>query len=628
MVSVYFTVSGQVRPRNIYDASIPTSGTAYLIDQTNNTMVGTATITGSDNIPITGSVFHTTRQNYYLVSSFYGANGQAIDRNVSSPTNEYLFEDFQINPNPSGGTGITEVFHNENYETGAAVNTVLTMSGGTGSVTYSGIRNTGELEGSYHVALLSDFYRVLTIEPSSTTTTGMTAGRAIYSAKLGGGTGAGPEAEVAFIFMRQGNTLTSNCYKFVTSVGETTTEFQYTLAAGAMTDGFGSTRMNDLGSAIEYTYQKYTNGATRSGNVWKWFMVEWEMQSSGTLFQVSFKDYVDGDTVDTISGSLLPLFQSFYTGFGNGASYYTTTSLKPCLMLTSRSNNGDNRGYMAIDTFHLDKLTTLPTSGLNSFNYIMRNSGVTANNARPKLVNILVDDGSPSGHINKTGTNYLLTSTESKVSEAGKGMSGIICTTTTDGDNGDFAVAFLELRGTSSSGIKHGVCRYACTADGTGNKFSKLGFSFLRQGTSHNSNAYTVILYPNTASDYRVQIQKGAIYSTLTDDTTGDFSATTLVSGSTLYTTGTKSVWVEVRWKVTGSQTDIQVLTAMVDDSLSTFDTSPGNVDSKLVEAVSYSDSSSAYTTTSLAPCFIMRGTNGTASKLYQAELRRSKLDV
>ena len=532
------------------------------------------------------------------------------------PTIPASLEDFQSPKSISSGTPIIDSL---DFESATLSGFNLTVSG-TGIIA-SGLVNSGNMMGSYYVGLASTGNSVLVAEPAIPGASGVLCGRSIILARAS--TASSQTADtVAFSFLRQSSAPDSNGFKISLEPSSTNTSYILNLSTGPICSSSGAQAVSS-GLISNPAGFIFSSNTVRNNNRLLWLMTEWEVQSKGVLVNLYSKVYQSGDTISGVKSGCTLVSQFIFTGQADGANYYNSTSSSVAILLGSTSALTGSVGF---DMFHLESLSSLPITGLNKFELFEINTasgGGGSGSTRPFILNSLCNLAAPPEGGNIFGTtNYLIPISGSVYGRAGSGWEGIR-TRRISGDSSDNAVAAWRFRESEASGITHGVCRFIVSLGSNDN--TKFGFSFLRQGPLINDNCYTIEHFRSGSNSYFIRLRKGSIYNSLFNDSS-DFNGTILATSSALSGLVNSGLnCIEVRWQTVLAQTKIEILYAKVSTDLVTFDTSPGTLDLKFASALTYTDSSSAYVSTSESPVFLQRSNASDDCILYKMELRRAK---
>lgn len=558
---------------------------------------------------------HTSLDTYLIAVSTFGYMGDVALVSGLSPTYEVEVDDFQ---SPIGIESGTTIISSRDFEDNTVSGFNITISGYTPG--QSGIINSSDLEGNYYLGLASSTDAILVASPTITGASGITCGRLIMACRCGISTGF-TKSSVGFAFMRQGSDLTSSGYKVVIETGSNSNEYNIKHVVGSVLSATDIT--STIGTTISTATLEFSSVPQRTVYRNIWLMVEWESTAERTLINTYHLLYEESQTIDDVKQNAVLDQQLMFTGLSDGGSFYSSTS-EPILLLLGSANTSS--GSVGIDVINLEILGSLPEVGLNKLDLFQRNTASGSSSVRPLPLNTIYNDGySPEGSMNTfpTSSNPLISSNLSIYNKPGIGYSGIRVRPL-GGTGTDAFFSTFKFRGSGVTDIKYGVARFIVNL-GSGDSRTKVGFSFLRQGSTINSNSYTVELYRNTSNDYRVRLRKGTVYESTFGDTS-DFNGTILStsSSSSEFFDGDTFAF-EIRWRALVSSVAIEVSLGSVSDDLSTFDTSPGSIDYKLVQLLTYSDSSSPYLTTTESPLFTLRGGNSIDPTLFKYELRKSK---
>jgi len=614
MNDVKFDIKGSFKVTTSEDGNLATEGLSAIIDPDINTVLDHATSSGSQDFTVED--VHTSKDEYLIMSAAYGRVGSILPYSGLSPTEEVVVHRYQWTPNHLEGDILQVHVSGTNFEDNTMGDLVVSKQLGSGGVVYSGIRNVSVLDGDYYFSAQAENFRSYWLEPTASGATGLTCGRTVFLAKLPHNTNADRNADVGFTFLRQGGNTDSNGYKVVAmNAFSNSSRRELLTSAGAISDASGQ-QLQDRGFDIFQGIIEYDSATNKGTTSEMWMMIEWEVQPSGTLINVAYQPFSGGDSYESIAETWRPFYQVFSL-----RDNYTETSLKPAWILSSREN--DSEGDIGLDNVWLQELSTLPSTGLNVYDVIHYNQ--FGGGSSPIVSNYFGTGGpgTPAGWPTSAPRHPLVTADKSLTGVAGEALGGIRGSRS-GGTNGSRPVTMLGFREVEAIGITHGVCRMIYN---TGTTFfggtPKMGFAFLRQDSSWNDDAYVIEFYANSSSDWRVRLRKGKIYSDVLDNL-ADFVGNIQATSATLHTSSTTKAWIEVRWKVEQSLTRIEILHKTVDETYISFDTSPGNVDESLIQVISFTDNSSPYSSTSLPPMHIVRGSDNYAW-LIGTELRRAK---
>lgn len=612
MSFVQFSTSGSVK------TSSPETGLSSYLTQlhviqpeTNAHLVGN-NFTGSGSFALTD--VHTSLDTYLVAVSNFGYMGDCALVSGLSPTIPIEVEEFQNVKDLSPGTLIID---NRDFEDASPSGFSFVVSGHTPGV--SGIIVSTGLEGNQYVALSSSTDATLSMTPTIPAASGVTCGRVIFAARCATLDGFTKSA-VGVAFMRQGSNPSASGYKVIVETGASNDQYQIKVCTGQImssTDITSAVGTNTASIALDFS----TN-AERNLRRNIWLGVEWEATASGTLINVYHMLYSDGQTVQDFRNNAVLDRQVYITGSTDGSLFYNSTT-EPIMFILGSEATGS--GLTGVDLITFESLPFLPRKGLNSLETIQTNSAVTGSSIRPIATNVIYGGGYPPEGSNgsfSNSINPLMSVPKSLYGRAGSGYSGIRVRPL-GGDATDAYFAIYKFRSIASAGIKFGVARFILGL-GAGDSRCKFGFSFLRQGNQVNDNSYTVEFFRAGANNYQARIRKGTVYDSAFGDTS-DFNGTIQATSSSVGMSDGDWFALEVRWRALASTTQIEVLSTSLSGDLITFDTTPGTIDYKLSQRLTFTDSSSPYLTTTEVPLIILRGGNSVDPNMYKYELRKSK---
>lgn len=594
-----------------------TSGSVFIIEPTSGVTRARLAFSGTPSVQYELPDEHLSNDQALVVPAGYGFIGESRVYNGFAPTNSLFEEDFQDTKSiTQSGTFI----QHKDFEDISTAGLKLTVTG-TG-ITTSGLTYSASMEGNYHLALNASSNSCLVAEPEVPAASGVIAGRVVMLGAIGTAGGLSNQG-FGCAFLRDSNAITSNCYKVVVTPSDLgNTYVNVALMVGAMT---GSSSILS-GTNVWINRLRFSSFGVRNANPRHWLIVEWEVKTKGILINIYHKWWESGDTIESVKQHAVLLSHLIYTGSTAGSQYYTNTTEAIAYLLGSTTSV-----QTGIDMLYSESLPSLLGVGLGKLNLLAHNTAVTANTTRVlEVVQLCAPNSTPppQAHVEFLSTNPLIKASESVYGKAGSGY--IKLTSCNGGDSGsDVGVAIYEFPA-NCSGVKHGTCRLGLVTGGSSVP-SKLGLSFLRQGSAVNDNCYTLEYFRNGSSDYRVRLRKGTVYDPTFGDSS-DFNGTILGTSVNLGAGNNVRLWLEVRWKATGTtKVEFEVLIAGMDVSLTSFDTSPGNVDTKLFSAFTYTDIISPYVSTNEVPLLTLRNHSGTSfgftTELYKIELRGSKFD-
>lgn len=559
---------------------------------------------------------HTTLDSYLIAVSNFGYMGDCAMVSGLSPTIPVEVEEFQSARDLSPGT---LVINNRDFEDASPSGFTFTVSGHTPGV--SGIIVSTGLEGNQYVALSSSTNATLSMIPTISGASGITCGRAIFAGRaaiLNGST----KSAFGFAFMRQGSNPSSNGYKVVLETDSNNDQYIIKVNAGQVMSSTDITGTS-IGSTMANITLDFSTNAERNLRRNIWLGIEWEAQTSGTLINIYHMFYEDGQTVSDFRQNAVLDRQLYFTGFSDGSLFYNTTS-EPVMFILGSEATGN--GLTGLDLITLETLPSLSHKGLNSLELIQNNITTTGTSVRPIATNVIYGGGYPPEGSNgsfSNSVNPLMSIPKSLYGRPGNGYSGIRVRPL-GGDATDAYFAIYKFRSVAAAGIKFGVARFILGL-GAGDSRCKFGFSFLRQGSQVNDNAYTVEFFRNGTNNYQARIRKGTVYDSTFGDAS-DFNGTIQATSSNVGMSDGDWFALEVRWRALASSTQIEVLSTVLSGDLITFDTTPGTVDYKLTQRLTFNDSSSPYLTTTEVPLIILRGGNAIDPNMYKYELRKSKV--
>lgn len=611
MSLVQFVSSGILQVSKIKDTNQSISGYGLIYNPETYSLENYINVTNDSGIYNIEDA-HTSLDQYQVAVVSPGYYSESRQYKGMSSTLPLLVENFQeevtIKPSSTGTTIVDRDFEDA---TTSGFNIAVSGSG----ITVSGLVNLTNMQGDYYIGLAASATSMLVAEPTAPEASNLTCGRTIFLMRLPTSTSSANSA-VGFAFLRQSSDVASSGYK-VFFEATTNSRISVSFMAGPITS---TSDMTAGGNSIFFEQIDYSSNTERDEDRLRWVVIEWEAGSIGTFINLYSKVYTVGDTIASVKSSAILIVQLLYTGFTSGDAFYTTTSFPVAYLLGSQNTS---LGSVGFDMVYLEQLSSLYQGGLNKLELKYTNSSVSSNERRPLFINGLSGDGDPpEGIILYNHLNYLISPEESPYNKAGYAYHGIRTIASSTPTTGQHGYGFFEFRGAEASGITHGVARFALTLGNHAlTTFCKVGLAILRQGSAVDSNAYVVEwAIINTSSLINCKIRKGQIFSS-TLDNVADFQGSILATSSNITD---RDLWVEIRWKAEALRTDIEVLYSPINIRLDGFDTSPGNVDYKLADSVSYTDVSSPYTTTSLAPLIIPR-CGLTETNIYQIELRKSK---
>lgn len=627
-----FTITGSLAKQDTTTGKIISSGSSFIIDPINHTLISTINHANTDFTIFSGETDHTSKSEYLVVGSNYGYTGEARLFQLEPPTIEVVNQTFQEQLSDLYAvSNLVTVISGETFESGSLGSLQITISG-TGAVNYSGLVNQTLMGGNYFVGLNMNGSdgRIQYIEPTTPQASGILCGRTIFLSRLPINTNFANSSQVGFCFLRQGLDIkTDNCYKVV--IGHdpgSDKNLRLDLFRGPINSAFNNNTINN-GTYRIASIVEHSSIAAASGTRLKWYMVEWEVNQNqsiaktdkAVLFRISYRNYEVGDTLESVKTQMIPLIEQYDIR----SDALTTTSYAPAWAMAV-SSNGDNFA-VGIDNILLESFDSLPKTSLNQDLVLI--SGTGANISNPEAlsrVEFLSDDPTPEGLPDFTSTrNYLIPSGSSIVSIAGKAPSYVF----RSNGNSTFQGHAFEYINPQSSGILFGAFRFAAFNDNSSG-FNDTGcaFTFLKQGSALlGVNGYSVWVFSNNnATDgTTIQLRKGAFISAIDPLSLGGTTLASVTVSGTSFSHAKN--WIEVQWKVVSpTQTDIEVFRKPLDTSLATFDVSPGNVDYGLTNLISYSDLSSPYTNTSASCQVTFTGRSSSKVWFFKHELRRSKV--
>lgn len=635
MNDVKFPINGSINLRNAQNGEETSSARSLVINPDDFSIV--ATVSGNDTFNVPDA--HTSKDEYLVSLSDYGKIGTLSMYSGLSPTEEVFVEDFTWSSRIKDEPGKQVLLSGVDFE---SLN--LELEGireerriGSTTVVYSGIRVSQELEGNAYFALRagSSSDVGLYIEPTVSGADDMNAGRMIFLAKNPSNPDGGEQGEIGFAFMRQSTAINADGYCFGVFTNFSSTNFDHRLNRGEINDpaGFDLDEGFDIVGGTNINWN--TPEARVSGHR-MWYMLEWDaFDQDNVLIQFSFQNYEDGDSIESIQDTWKPFYQTL-----DSQSPFTTTSETPIWILLSKDNQAG--GDIGVDQLYLEKLAsgTLQTGGLGNWKVIHTNNAAYTtrysriNNVGQYAFNELPANDDRNALPAFFGINNpLVPAEESLVGLDGKGFSGLeFISIPNDVSVSNRAHSILEPRGENLTGITKGVVRVCVRFDGgVGDLGHEFAIGIMRQGDQPNSDQYTVLLLDAGSDQYQIRLRKGPMINNMniSGQRISNSSATQLSSSSTLYTTENTPIWMEVRWEYNPQTgfTTVEVLYEPAVEDFDPVDTSPGNVDSRLTQVLSYTDISSPYTSTTLAPSFYISHafSGGERTRLYQCEIRRAK---
>lgn len=613
---VTFTGLGTIRCSDL-DGQPLAAANYYVVNSENSTLQASGVLSSSGSATFSFPNAHVSKDQYVVAISKFGYLGDARVLKDLSPTEECVYERFLSPNDTTSGT----VLVNDDFES-ATLSGYTTLASG-GSISISGLSNSTNLQGNYHVRLASAGTSALTLRSNNIATSGITCGRATFLARGSTGTSTSPDNGVGFSFMRQGSNHNSNGLQVLihgTNPDGNNNRFLIRTAAGALSSA------NDVttGTVFNQEFLYFSNQTVRDDNRKVWITVEWEKQAISILMRVYLKLYRTGDTADNIQASKIMAHEMQYTGTTGGADFYTTSDYATWYLGSDSNSTGD----VGFDCIKLESLAALDqTHGINKFEVLAVNS---VGNPTPKIISYLESQGPlipPEGIIkgstSNTVPNYFLSRDDSIYGRSYIGPSGMRVSRAFGG-SGDNGTAVFRTRSASSAGIRYGSARLGINlSNDTG---SKIGFLFLRQGSLVSDNCYGLEIFRNAADDFRFRLRKGSVFTTPIGVAT-TFAGTTLFSSSTISGFEQERVgWFELRWQADATQTKIEVLYMKASTKEGRVDSSPGNVDYGLVSQTTYTDTSSPYLTTTEKPLLIMQGQDNGYATLCYFDLRRAKV--
>lgn len=634
MNDVKFPINGSINVSKSETAETLNEARAVILDPDDFSIL--ATTSGSGNFSIEDA--HTSKDEYLVALAAYGRLGTVNPYTGLSPTDEVFVEDFTWSGTIRNEPGKEILLNGVDFE---SFNLNLEdvqqeRHFGSSTVVYSGIRISTALEGDAYFALRAGSTSDVGIyvEPSVSGADDISSGRMIFLAKNPSNADGGENGQIGFAFMRQGSTVNADGYHMAIFTNFSSTNFDHRLQRGAINDSGGF----DLDSSFNLhggTNINWNSSADRAAEDGMWYLIEWDaFDAENTLIQMSFQRYEDGDTIESIQNTWRPFYQIL-----DNQAPYSSTSYTPVWMLISKDNNVG--GDIGIDQLYLEKLPsgTLTGGGLTNWKVIhSNNAGYTTrysriNNTGMYSFNELPANEARNGLPAFGGINPLVPSGSALVPLDGKGFTGLdFISLPNDVSVSNRAHSILEPRGQNLTGITKGVIRLCVRFDGgVGDLGHEFAIGILRQGSEPNSNQYTILLLDAGTNQYQVRLRKGPMINNMniSGQRISNSSATQLASSSTLYTGEEVSIWMEVRWEYAPQTgfTTIEVLYAPTATDFNPVDTSPGNVDSILTQVLSYTDISSPYTTTTLAPSFYLSHafSGGVNTRLFKCEIRRAK---
>lgn len=554
------------------------------------------------------SSMHQSKEERLVVSHGYGYIGEARYYDDFCPNYEVHSNDFQ---NVMDTTNGTILINDVGFENALTSGFSFTVSGS--GITYSGLVNSTKLDGNYYIGLQASGDSILVMQPTISGSDVLNCGRSVFLARLPDDTTPLLNG-VGFAFLRQGTALTDDAYKVVVRGGTNSDEYQFTFYVGQMV----SSTSIFTGSQSSTRPIHYMNSTHKTSDNYRrlWIVAEWEGSISGTKVNLGYKTYDSNDTIDSVIDNCQRVYETVLMGRGIGDDpYYSTT--QPVAWLLN-STNDDDGGLVGIDRIYLEALPSLQKISLYKIPVFKRN---TSGNMRPYLNNTMADDGyPPNASINNmSSANPLL--------YLGIGFRGAYHSYG-GGSGDDIATTILKFEEPLASGIVYGSARFCATVrDSTATNKSRLGFSFLRQGSTITSNAYTIKYESKSSTDCQVVLYKGQTYSSDPISPTSTFSGTVIDTSTGVVGAENTDTWIDVRWKAdsNANSTEIDVYALIANSNTDNPDRSPGNVDYSLTKILNYVDTTTPYLTTSEAPLVILQSTIDCQMYLRKVELRRFK---
>lgn len=605
---VKFSSSGTISTISRYNGSILSNTNLVILNEEIMSVLYSG-VSSSGIFDFNFEDMHTSKDSYIVAPASFGYLGQSVPMSDFSPTEECLFEDFQNSKYLVSGT---ELLYKDFED--ISLDGISATFTGTGVISISGIYNSSDIEGDYYFALNGTNTNNAVITSTDTTTTGISCGR-IGVLGMNGISTSTETQTVGVAFLKQGPSITDNAYKLML-VPQTDGTYTLSFCVGQLgsTSGGFNTGTEIWSESIDFGGYFFRNNLR---NIW--LMVDWEVVSKGLLMNVYIAPYTDGDTVGSLKEKAVLIRQDVYTGYLTGSDLYTTSSYGVSWFICQNEST-----TLGVDMLLLESLTELPKVGLHRFEILERNIDTASGSTRPYITNILQNPGVPPVmSVIETSRNNLISSNRSLYGKYGYGYSGIYNKYLSWQTASDSSIAiFTTENDIKTSGILHGVCRIAGFLDTMSTVSSKIGFSFLRQGTAVNDNCYTAVIY-NSSSNLYVQIRKGTVYDSSFGDTS-DFNGTVVATSSSINSNMNLPFWIEIRWKVGTSSVTVEVLYTELSKVVRNIDSSPGNIDYKLSSVLTYTDSSSPYLTSSTFPLVSIRG-NYYSPFIHQVEIRKQK---
>lgn len=619
-MTVSFTNSGTIILNSNYD-NIAKSGILSIVNTDNNSILSTIPfpITSSNpSINYFLDSLHTSKDDYYINVGAFGYRGEGRICTGLSPTSPVLVEGFNTDYFPVSGVQILY----KDFED-ASISGLTLLVTGTG-ITSSGLTYDTTMEGNYFLGMQSSSDASLHIIPTDLTASGMLSGRTIFLVK-NGTLNATSQQTVGFAFLLQGSTLTSNCYKVYMTTDTDGYQYRIDIKYGQLANGTTGV-IDSVGEVIASIPIEYYTTTIR--NIYKrhWIMIEWEVDTSleeNIKIAVYHKRYESGDTKETVRTTAKLIQQSIWTGTYNpGFDGLYTTTTQPVRWIVS----SDGSVATGIDCIYLESIDHVIDRGI--FNSKFKMIQGTESSSRITIENYLYCPGRTTelqGLHLISGDNPLVDNYESIFSMKGQGYSGPSAKKT-GGSVFNYPFLSFVIDAPGANGIRCGVFRIGLKIhSNVTNNGTKLGFSFLRQGSVFSSNCYTMEFYRSGTNAFNIRIKKGIIITT-------PYGGTTTFGGSTLGTSSSipglndsaSIVWVEIRWRTNISSTEIEVLTCPMSLGIIETDYSPGNIDSRLTSLLTVTDGSSPYLSSSDLPIVTM--VSDDTLILYQMELRRAKI--
>jgi hypothetical protein len=604
------------------------AGSLQVIDVISGVTISAVPITPT-GVFLSLSDLVSTKDTYAVSVGAYGLNGESRIFSGMVPTNNVYLDTFQTERSVTSGTQVMYA----DFEGGVVSGCLLVCSGS--SITTSGVINSPNMQGSYYADLTAAANSFLLVQPTGTTTSGLTCGRAIWLTRNSTYSSSTQLTRVpVFALMRQDDTMSSNCYKVALDHVNTSPYNQYAIrlyAENMLTSTSTYTDISTPTNAIVSFPISFSSNAVRNTNRNIWTMVEWQVLPKGVLFNFYYQLYSPTDTIQSVKNSATFIGQIFYTGGASGANYYTSASGVAWVLAVD-----SNTASVGIDNLSLESLTSLPQLGINSLDVLEREQPSSPTRPLIQLTPFASGIYPPEGILNTSAI-----ATQNPFTLPASGLYGIggngyqLRLTKVGGNASDDCMTAFDFRQSTASGITKGTMRVAfqmTTLWHSNSYCPKLGLVFLRQGSALNSNSYALTIENNgAASSWVANLRKGATYP-LTPINTSDFTGSVLATTSNLFSTY-QNVCVEVRWNVySPSRTDIEVFFTPLNTNFSTFyESSPGSVESEFTTVLSYSDLSSPYITASASPLLILTNRDysgisiGAGLEVYQLELRSSK---